>query len=74
VVLRLYLHDVAVLGEDVLREGTQTGVDLDTRSMVGSSILWRRDLVEVEGTRQQTVGPSLEVVMRITHHAMESCA
>jgi hypothetical protein len=39
VVLRLYLHDVVVLGEDVLRGGTQIGVNLDTRSVVSSSVL-----------------------------------
>jgi hypothetical protein len=50
VVLRLYLHDIVVLGEDVLRGGTQTGVNLDTRSVVSSSILQHCDLVEVEGT------------------------
>jgi hypothetical protein len=63
-----------VLGKDVQCGGTQTGVDLDTRSVVSSSILWHRDLVEVEGTGQQTVGPSLEVVVRVTHHATESRA
>jgi hypothetical protein len=63
-----------VLGKDVLRGGTQIGVDLDTRSIVGSSILRHRDLVEVEGTGQQMVGPSLEVVVRITNHATESHA
>jgi hypothetical protein len=63
-----------VLGRDVLREGTQTGVDLDTRSVVGSSVLRHRDLVEVEGMGQQTVGPSLEVVMHVTHHATKSRA
>jgi hypothetical protein len=63
-----------VLGKDVLRRGTQTGVDLNTRSVVGNSILRHRDLVEVEGTGQQTVGPSLEVVLRVTHHATESRA
>jgi hypothetical protein len=47
-VLRLHLHDVAVLGEDVLCIGTQTGVDLDTRSMVNSSILRCCDLVKVK--------------------------
>jgi hypothetical protein len=69
-----HLHDVVVLGKDVLRGGIQIGVDLDTRSIVSSSILRHRDLVEVEGTRQQTVGPSLEVVVHVTHHAMESYA
>jgi hypothetical protein len=63
-----------VLGKDVLRGGTQTGVHLDTRSVVGSSVLWHHDLVEVEGTGQQMVGPSLEVVVRITHHATKSRA
>jgi hypothetical protein len=73
-VLRLHLHDVVVLGEDVLRGGTQTGVNLDMRSMVSSSVLRHRDLVEVEGMGQQTVGPSLEVVVHVTHHATESHA
>jgi hypothetical protein len=42
--------------------------------MVSSSGLQRRDLVEVEGTGQQTVGLSLEVVVLVTHHATESHA
>jgi hypothetical protein len=71
VVLRLHLHDVVVLGEDVLHGGTQTGVDLDMHSRVGRSILWCHDLVEVEGTGQQMVGPSLEVLMCVSHHATE---
>jgi hypothetical protein len=49
-VLRLYLHDVVVLGEDVLCGGTQIGVDLDMHSVVGNSVLRHCDLVEVEGT------------------------
>jgi hypothetical protein len=61
-----------VLGEYVLHRGTQTGVNLDTCSTVSSSSLWCHDLVEVKGTRQQAVGPSLEVVVHITHHATES--
>jgi hypothetical protein len=42
--------------------------------MVSSSGLQRCDLVEVKGTGQQTVGPSLEVVVRVTHHVTESSA
>jgi hypothetical protein len=71
-VLRLHLHDVVVLGKDVLRGGTQTGVDLNMCSVVGNSVLWHRDLVEVEGTWQQTIGPSLEVVVHVTRHACMS--
>jgi hypothetical protein len=69
---QLHLHDVTVLGEDVLCGGTQTGVDLNTRSTVSSSGLRRRDLVEIKGMGQQMVGPSLEVVVRVTHHVTES--
>jgi hypothetical protein len=72
VVLRLHLHDVVVLGEDVLRGGPQTGVDLGTCSMVGNNILRRHDLVEVKDTRQQMVGPSLDIVVHVSHHATES--
>jgi hypothetical protein len=43
-------------------------------NMVSSSVLRHRDLVKVEGTGQQMVGPSLEVVVRVTHHATESHA
>jgi hypothetical protein len=42
--------------------------------MVGSSVLRHHDLVEVEGMGQQTVGPSLEIVVHVMHHAMKSCA
>jgi hypothetical protein len=38
-VLHLHIHDVAILGDDVLRGGPQTRVDLITRSMVCNSDL-----------------------------------
>jgi hypothetical protein len=39
-VLHLYIHDVPILGDDVLRGGPQTGVDLVARSTICSSDLW----------------------------------
>jgi hypothetical protein len=47
VVLHLYIHDVAILGDDVLCGGPQTGVNLVVRSTVCSSDLRLREPIKV---------------------------
>jgi hypothetical protein len=45
--MHLHIHDVAILGDDVLRGGLQTGVDLVMRSTVCSSDLRLQEPIEV---------------------------
>ena len=68
-VLRLNLHDVPILAEDVLSRHLKARALLGVDSLLGGHHLPLGTLGEVQGSGKQMVWSSLEVLVSVMHHA-----
>ena len=69
--LRLYLHDVPVLAEDVLSRHLKARALLNVDSLLSSQDMHPGTLGKVQGSGKQAVRSPPEVLVGVMHHAVK---